>query len=269
MNIGEWPYTLKDIDNYPAGVKDPYESVLANAVNAANFDLLQSLSEGSKVLEIGCGVASYLRNNLPDGVEWHGIDVYTHDTRGRPSIATKLGSVHSIPFENDYFDVVLSNQSIEHWFEYGVTLDQGLTDIGRVLRVGGEARINFPMHLHGHPIFVRGNLSAVKALLDPNLWMLESMTAFIDSGEADYQGWRRCGFPDKYVWSRGEVRSAFVVEMIISKVSNRHDKYIDGAAEQEMKLGPRLSGFRRAMAHGPYVMFFKLICVLRRYLRMR
>ena len=54
MNIGDWRHALKDIDNYPAGVKDPKESVLANAVNAANFDLLQSLKEGSKVGGVWC-----------------------------------------------------------------------------------------------------------------------------------------------------------------------------------------------------------------------
>ena len=66
MKIKQWNYTTKDISDYPLGVKSPDESILANAVNAANYDLLQSIGPEDRVLEIGCGSSSFLKDNMKD-----------------------------------------------------------------------------------------------------------------------------------------------------------------------------------------------------------
>ena len=39
------------------------------------------------------------------------------DRHGKPSLASKL-LVCGIPYSSESFDIVISNQSIEHWFEY-------------------------------------------------------------------------------------------------------------------------------------------------------
>ncbi len=265
MDIGNWQYTVKDIAMYPGELMDPAESVLSNSVRAANFDLLQLLRPGERILEVGCGAGSYLRDNLPLGVEWHGIDICAYDSRGRGTIASKLGSVHAIPFDNGYFDWVVTNQSIEHWFEFNVELEQGLAEISRVLKLGGKARINFPLHLHGHPLFVKGDLDAITAIADPNVLALEDISAFIDSHSDNYYGWRLCGFPDCYVWSGGGgIKSSFVVEMAVRKISDQWDTHPEFPTERELELGPRLSGAERALVHGPYVLCWKILLRFKR-----
>ena len=257
MEISNWKYDRKDIADYPKGVKDPHESVLANSVNAANYDLLREIKEGHRALEIGCGAASYLRDHFPPGAVWDAIDVYEQDSRGRPCIATRLGSVHAIPFENEYFDWVLSNQSMEHWFEYGVKLEEGLSEICRVLKVGGHARLNFPFHLHGHPAFVRGDLGTILRVVDKTAWKIDSIIAYSDSNESDYPGWRRCGFPDSYVQSEKTVTTSYVVELALSKLSAEKDEMPSDPVNRPLELRPKLSAFRRAIAHGSYVFLWK------------
>jgi len=259
MKVQDWKYTVKNIASYPPGVKSIDESVMANAVNAANYDLVKQLDPSDRVLEIGCGSASYLRDHIADDKNWDGIDVYEKDSRGRKCIATRLGSVHSIPFENDAFDVVLSNQSIEHWFEYGVKLEQGLSEIARVLKVDGRAHLNFPFYLHGHPLFVTGDLDGVLSFIDKEIWKIEDVIAFEDSDESDYIGWQRCGFPDFYVQRSRTVNTSYVVELVLKKTSSKKDDVPEDPASRKLDISSRLSGNRRALAHGVDVFLWKLL----------
>lgn len=258
MKITDWKYELKDISDYPVGVKVKGESILANAVNAANYDLLMKLDETSKVLEIGCGADSFLFKNIPNQSNWDAIDVYEYDSRGRKCIATKLGSVHDIPFEDESFDFILANQSIEHWHEYGVSLQNGIDEIIRALSVGGAAHINFPLFLHGHPWFVKGDLNKITGLFHQDQCNIQSITAFQDSDESNYPGWRRCNFPDFYVNRIHNPESSFVVEIVIEriKISNNIKKNIKNINFQPIQ---RLSSFRRNLFHGVDVIAWKIV----------
>jgi hypothetical protein len=258
MNIKEWNYTKKDIAKYPKGVKSQKESVLANAVNAANYDLLESISSGDRVLEIGCGSSSFLRDHMQIQSNWEGIDVFSIDSRGRECIATKLGSVHEIPFANDSFDIILSNQSIEHWFEYGVSISDGLKEITRVLKVDGVAHLNFPFFLHGHPLFVKGDLTSILELVDQDSLKVDDLIAFEDSEESDYPGWRRCGFPDFYIKRHSSTPTSFVVEVVLKKISNSNDAEVINSEFREMHLPSRLSSTRRVMFHGVDILIWKV-----------
>jgi len=250
LQPSNWGGKVRDIAVYPAEVNDPAESVLANSVNAADYDLTVRMRPGDTVLEIGCGSASWLLDHLPEGVHWEGVDVFEVDGRGRKSVATRLGSVHQIPFANNTFDWVLSNQSIEHWFEYGVGLEEGIAEIARVLKVSGQAHINFPFHLHGHPFFVTGDLSRIKALFDPAVWDVAEEVAYLDSGADDYLGWERCKFPYDYVARYGAVSSSYVVNLVLTKISDHRDAVVDAPERRRLVLKPRLSPFKRALAHG-------------------
>ena len=259
MKLHDWKYTIKNIASYPSGVKSLDESVMANAVNAANYDLVKQLKPTDKILEIGCGAASYLRDHIPGGATWDGIDVYEKDSRGRKCIATRLGSVHCIPFENDVFDVVLSNQSIEHWFEYDVELEQGLSEIARVLRVDGRAYLNFPFYLHGHPLFVTGDLDGILSFVDADVWEVEDIVAFEDSEESNYVGWQRCGFPDFYVQRLGETHTSYVVELVLRKKSSIKNELPEQPSSRQLDIPSRLSANRRALVHGIDVFLWKLL----------
>ena len=258
MKIKNWDYTKKDIAKYPLGVKSQKESVLANAVNAANHDLLKSISSTDRVLEIGCGSSSFLKDHMKDQSNWEGIDVFSVDSRGRKCIATRLGSVHEIPFNNESFDIILSNQSIEHWFEYGVSIPDGLREISRVLKVGGVAHLNFPFLLHGHPLFVRGDLKSILELIDDTNLRVDDLIAFEDSQESDYPGWRRCGFPDFYIHRHSSTSTSFVVEAVLKKISTRNDGKVINSESKEMHLPDRLSSMHRTMIHGLDILVWKV-----------
>ena len=264
MEIKNWHYSIKDIASYPSWVKDSKESVMANAVNAANYDLLCLLKPGKKILEIGCGHFSWLKNNLSSEVIWDGIDVVDTDHRGRKCVATKIGSVHQIPFSNESYDWVLSNQSMEHWFEYRVKMEDALSEISRVLKVGGQAHLNFPFYLHGHPYFVQGNLKSIISLIDLDTWKILDIVAFNDTEEKDYPGWRRCGFPDKYVQRYEKTKSSFVVNLILEKISSKKDNHPIDPENRVIKIEPHISLLRMALTHGIFVLIWKVIQKLKK-----
>ena len=47
---------------------------------------------------------------------------------------------------------------MEHWEENEVHLLKGLSEVFRVLKPGGQMLMNVPIHYHGSPLFVKGNL---------------------------------------------------------------------------------------------------------------
>lgn len=217
MEVHCWSHDLIDLADFPSELMKKDESVLANSVNVANYRFLQELKQSHKVLEVGCGCSSFLKDNMVNPRNWFGIDVYDYDNRGRKCIATHKASVHNTPFSEDTFDFVVSNQSIEHWTEYGVSLEAGFCEIWRILKVEGRAYFNFPFYLHGDPIFVRGELDKILEKLPKKLWEIKEIVAYKNSETCNYKGWRRCGFPDFYINKRGVVPSSFVVEIVIAK----------------------------------------------------
>jgi SAM-dependent methyltransferase len=166
-------------------------SPIRKCVIAINRDIVKEISSrpgNFSLLEIGCGRWSYLKDNLPANLRWEGIDVFSEDRLGRKTIATRLGSVEKIPFENGSFDYVLANQSIEHWFEFGVTFKKALSEIARVLKTGGVFMVNFPIHLHGHLIFAVGREKEILGLFPEKNWEIVKI-----------EKWRKNPFPlDRY-----------------------------------------------------------------------
>lgn len=213
MRLRNWRYDLVDLN-----VKDDFKqradlSILANAVDYLNVELSKKIKPGERILEVGCGTQSVLLDMLDEPTFWDGIDVFDTNLRGEKSIATKIASVSSIPFASGAFQIVLANQCIEHWHEYHVTLLEGLSEIRRVLATEGRAVINFPVHLHGGGIFVKGDFAAIDACFAKANLNIINRTAVIDSSQPQYAGWRKCGFPDFYAQSlQGHEKTSYVVE---------------------------------------------------------
>ena len=256
MDLTHWPYIIHDVSTYPKGVKDPTESVLANSGFAATYDLAQKLNPGDWVLEIGCGHYSFLRDNFPQGSHWEGIDVYEIDHRGRKCVASRKGSVDAIPFENEKFNYVLANQSIEHWYEYGVKMEDGLKEICRVLKQGGELFVNFPFHLHGHPWFVTGNLPAILGLFNKKCWKISEIAAFKDSAEKNYPRWKE-RFPTWYVRRFNPVATSYVINIIAIKKSNEFDSHPKDPENRTLILPKKQSKYRRYSVYGFRVVLWK------------
>lgn len=218
IQLRHWRHEILDLAGQPDWSERSALSVLANSVEYLNARLLARLERSATLLEIGCGSYSLLKNEIRPRSRWEGIDVIDCDRKGRPSVATRRASVEDIPWPDGSFDYVVSNQSIEHWHEYGVALDRGLSEIGRVLKDGGTAVINFPIHLHGHRMFLSGDFAEIDANFTKVGFRIESRTAVIRSTAPVYRGWRKCGFPDFLVNALPHHESmSYVVEYLARK----------------------------------------------------
>lgn len=176
---------------------------------------------GMKVCEIGPGTVTTAKDILEaNGNEWFGIEPQALDYEGRPTVRTHEGTVSNIPFDDESMDYVLANQSMEHWYEFKTSFRQGLSEIHRVLKPGGIANLNVPIHLHGHGIFVRGELDKIRSLFNSAHW--ESVQ--FEEWRREYAplekwvGWPLGRIPDKKIPS-AETASTWILEMIIKKAA--------------------------------------------------
>lgn len=218
MRLAHWQQELIDLALLTDFVENPSMSVLANAVEHLNLRLVASFDRPVVLLEIGCGTHSLLKNNIKTPSTWEGIDVVAFDRKGNPTIATRHASVDQIPWPEKTFDYVVSNQSIEHWYEYGVDIEQGLREIRRVLKDDGRAILNFPIHLHGHRMFVVGNFDLIDAEFTKAGFEIENRAAVIKSTVPQYEGWRLCGLPDFLVETLPKHEAtSYVVEYVARK----------------------------------------------------
>ena len=221
MELKFWNHNIIDLDSENDFQQDKDLSVLANAVDFLNIKLAKKLPHETNVLEVGCGVQSIFYDNILNKDNWAGIDVFEENENGVKTIATKIASVEHIPYQNNYFDYILSNQSIEHWREYGVDPVAGLTEIRRVSKKDGKIIINFPIHLHGDKIFVKGDFEKIDNCFVAAGLKIINKTAVINSSIPNYKGWNLCGFPDFYVRSLpNNEETSYVVEYEATPIEN-------------------------------------------------
>lgn len=106
-------------------------------------------SPGSRVLEAGCGNGAVtLTLATLFGVEGYGIDISrnAHDqaqtlmNHSGEKFQFDLGDVRSLPYDHDYFDVIISLGVIEHMRDYKLALQE----MFRTLKGGGRAIIMTP-----------------------------------------------------------------------------------------------------------------------------
>jgi 2-polyprenyl-3-methyl-5-hydroxy-6-metoxy-1,4-benzoquinol methylase len=103
---------------------------------------------GKKILSIGCGPAKdidFLLNNN----EVHGIDISERALEIAASAGIiphklNLDSIPTLPFSEDYFDVIIATDILEHLFSPQATL----VEINRVLKRDGFSILSVPNHLY-------------------------------------------------------------------------------------------------------------------------
>ena len=109
----------------------------SNAVAVAEL----SLRPGDRFVDLGCGLGAALEQAVATGCEVAGIDpsptMVERASRRVPSADVRLGSVESIPFEDDRFTAALSVSTFHHWADPGA----GLVEIRRVLAPAGRLLI--------------------------------------------------------------------------------------------------------------------------------
>jgi len=109
------------------------------------FGLESHFYEDKKVIDIGCGPRGSLEW-VPDTTLAYGLDPLANDylklNKGKHQMTYVSASAEAIPFENHYFDVVSSFNSLDHVDD----LEASLKEIYRVLKPGGDFLLITDIH---------------------------------------------------------------------------------------------------------------------------
>lgn len=105
------------------------------------------LSHGLRILNIGVGAGGLERCALKKNIEVHSLDPSERAiARLREELnlgnRAQVGYAQAIPFESDYFDVVVVSEVLEHLD--GAALASSLSEVLRVLRPGGYLLASTP-----------------------------------------------------------------------------------------------------------------------------
>lgn len=129
--------------------------------------------QGKAILDVGCGLGTYVRKFRGFSEDVHGVDVdperVAEASESLPNIQVSFGE--RLPFPDGRFDVVFLNEVIEHVEDDRQTLSECV----RVLRAGGHVVVYapnrwYPFETHGVYFgrrFVFGNIPLVGYL--PNI----------------------------------------------------------------------------------------------------
>jgi ubiquinone/menaquinone biosynthesis C-methylase UbiE len=128
--------------------------------------------EGRRILDVGCGVGTYVRRLGELSARVYGVDVsltrLQQAAASVPNLAAAVGE--HLPFANGTFDLVLLNEVIEHVHDDRLTLSESL----RVLQAGGHMVIYapnrlYPFETHGIYLgrrYIFGNIPLINYLPD-------------------------------------------------------------------------------------------------------
>jgi 2-polyprenyl-3-methyl-5-hydroxy-6-metoxy-1,4-benzoquinol methylase len=129
--------------------------------------------DGAAILDIGCGIGTYVRRFRAFSDDVHGVDVeeerVAEASVDLPNI--QVASGEALPFPDDTFDLVFSNEVIEHVADDRQTIAEAV----RVTKPGGTIVIFapnrlYPFETHGAYFgkrYVFGNIPLVSWLPDP------------------------------------------------------------------------------------------------------
>ena len=181
------------------------DSPIRRCINAMLDAHMQKFS--GNLLEIGYGKNRHLRRRLSGNTVWHGTDPRWHN----PKMNAPIGSSDDIPFGDQYFDVVVCSQTMEHWGDTSV-IERSLIEIKRVIKMGGLLHVNVPMLSHGDSIFVKADSDAIRRLFSDGWeivhweeWRkdyapLEPHKAFGRRKQEVYDSYESCGQDEPSSW---------------------------------------------------------------------
>jgi hypothetical protein len=154
----------------------PFGTPLRKCVVAATEAHLRE-ARGRSVLELGYGARSFGKRVVEaSGGVWTGVEPGIPGTGPRQIGTGGHGHAGDIPFADESFDIAFGNQSFEHWEEgHHLQTDKPsyqkcLAEVWRVLKPGGTVYLDAPIHLHGHEMFIVGDVERILGLFDPALW---------------------------------------------------------------------------------------------------
>ena len=127
--------------------------------------------ENARILDIGCGIGTYVKKLRELSPYAYGIDVDPARVAQGDVDGLAVGVSERLPFRDGWFDIVLLNEVIEHVRDEAETLREAC----RIVRPGGHVVIYapnrlFPFETHGVYLgkrYVFGNIPLVNYLPNP------------------------------------------------------------------------------------------------------
>lgn len=168
--------------SFPPGCTVPIGTRLCSCI-IASIEYHFRNSKGKTILEVGCGETSFSREVIElSGGKWIGMDPRV-GSRGKSSVRSIAGEVHHIPCINDYFDIVMGVQTIEHWsrqesLESDAEYAEALSEIWRIVKPGGSVYFDAPIYLHGAPEFIKGDIESIKKFFTHQPWKNMKVTSW-------------------------------------------------------------------------------------------
>jgi SAM-dependent methyltransferase len=114
--------------------------------------------EGRRILDIGCGIGTYVRKFRDFSPHVYGIDVDEEKVRRAAQTLPHItvGGAEALPFRDETFDVILLNEVIEHVASDRATIQEAV----RCLTPGGHVVIfapnrMYPFETHGFYVGTR------------------------------------------------------------------------------------------------------------------
>ncbi|MBC8166518.1 MAG: class I SAM-dependent methyltransferase [Bryobacteraceae bacterium] len=110
-------------------------------------DVIPGLGKNPRILEVGCGDASFTKSLSTFSERVTGIDIseaqIAINAHKYPEIAFVPHDISTtLPFDTDSFDLVWCSEVLEHLYEPGFALQEA----HRVLRPGGMLMVTVPYH---------------------------------------------------------------------------------------------------------------------------
>ncbi len=147
MNTTQKNYSKAALRGEPSYVWRAGQQRRFEMIRAAGGELIKG-----RILEDGCGVGEYLAHLQPLAQQAVGLDFEFEHAQAARSKASEVicSACEQLPFEDNYFDVVLSHEVLEH-----VDDDrQAIREVLRVLKPGGRLILfvpnrAYPFETHG------------------------------------------------------------------------------------------------------------------------
>jgi ubiquinone/menaquinone biosynthesis C-methylase UbiE len=199
------------------GQYNTYEKI-KNLINHLGINIDNDVS----ILDFGCGGGDFVNYFLNEKVNAYGCDLAFKKSENTDTLIKlnkiKLMDIETkkIPFKNEKFDIVISNQVFEHVDNY----DQAFMEISRVLKNGGISLNLFPSRYR----LIEAHVNAPFASIIKNRYWLYLCSLF---------GFYR-KVPIKTLWAVAceneiylKTRTNYLPKKIIRKISEKHFKSVE------------------------------------------